>query len=155
MPAFEYASLEYPVWAVIISAVSAALLGILWYHPKCQGGKWLEARGVTNGTKNGVMGPSFLRVGVSFLLWLLAACFYAFLVTLLDLESLPALISVSCLLWVAFAMPPVVMGSIYTGYPFSAAAIDAAYQLGGYYVLALCFSFLGHYTVEIPAVTLG
>jgi len=30
-----------------------------------------------------------------------------------------------------------VMGSLYTGYPFAAVAIDASYQLAGYYVLAM------------------
>ena len=44
---------------------------------------------------------------------------------------------ISCLLWVAFAMPPIVMASLYTGYPFGAVAIDASYKLGGYYAMAL------------------
>jgi hypothetical protein len=34
-------------------------------------------------------------------------------------------------------MPPIVMGSLYTGYPFNAVAIDASYQLAGYYALGL------------------
>ena len=34
-------------------------------------------------------------------------------------------------------MPPIVMGSLYTGDPFNAVAVDAAYQLAGYYMIAL------------------
>jgi hypothetical protein len=40
------------------------------------------------------------------------------------------------LLWVAFSMPPTLMSALYTGYPFEAMAIDASYQLGGYYIFA-------------------
>lgn len=45
--------------------------------------------------------------------------------------------ALACLLWVAFAMPPALMGALYTGYPFEAVAIDTSYQLGGYYIFAL------------------
>ena len=49
------------------------------------------------------------------------------------------LISLSCLLWVGFAMPPILMGAFYTGYPIKAAAIDSAYQLAGYYMFAVVY----------------
>ena len=111
----------------------------------------MEARGIN---KNGGK-PSAVQILYSLILWLLAACFYGFMAALLGIETLPALISLSCLLWVAFAMPPIIMGSIYTGYPFQAAAIDAAYQLGGYYMFALCFSVLGGYVIETPAFFLS
>ena len=45
---------------------------------------------------------------------------------------------------VAFAMPPLVMASLYTGYPFGAVAIDASYQLGGYYAMAIVHIALGN-----------
>lgn len=139
-------SFEYPYFAVVVSAVLAMVLGIIWYHPKCQGTRWLIARGVD---AKETAKPAETGIVFSFILWLLAACFYGFLVSLLDIStSLPALISLSCLLWVAFAMPPILMGSIYTGYPFQAAAIDAAYHLTGYYIFAVCFSILGDRVVE-------
>lgn len=31
-----------------LSAVAAFLLGIVWYHPRVLGSKWLEARGKTS-----------------------------------------------------------------------------------------------------------
>jgi len=128
---------EYPYIAVLVSAVLAFVLGILWYHPKMMGARWIEARGVSADTSTK---PSPLNAVFSFLLWLLAACFYAFLVSLLGIDQFPHFISLACLLWVAFAMPPILMGSLLTGYPFQAAAIDSAYQLSGYYVFALVFS---------------
>ena len=77
------------------------------------------------------------------MLWMLASCFYTFLVIIMGLESSPALVCLSCLLWVAFAMPPTVMGAFYTGYPFNAVAIDSAYQLAGYYLFAVTHIGLG------------
>ena len=64
-------SFEYPYLAVVLSAVVAVGLGILWYHPKCQGTKWMEARGAASPEGN----PSAFHIGSSFMLWLLAACF--------------------------------------------------------------------------------
>lgn len=130
-------SFEYPYISVLISSVLAFALGILWYHPKMMGKRWTEARGVAADAN---VKPSSTNAIFTFLLWLLAACFYAFLVSLLGIDEFPHYISLACLLWVAFAMPPILMGSLLTGYPFQAAAIDAAYQLSGYYVFALVFS---------------
>lgn len=129
---------EYPVSAVIASAFLAFALGMFWYHPKVMGTKWMEARGI----KVEKMKPSIVQIALSLVLWLFSACFYAFLVGLLDIQEFPALVSLACLLWVAFTMPPVLMGAMYSGYPFQAAAIDSAYQLAGYYIFAIMFAFL-------------
>lgn len=117
----------------LISAFGAFLLGLVWYHPKVLGNKWLEARGKTwaDLPKNPT---AFI---VSFPLWFLTSLFYTFMVIYFHIDATPELLLLSCLLWVAFAMPPLVMGSLYTGDPFGAVAVDGAYQLAGYYVLAV------------------
>lgn len=130
---------DYPLLAALASALAAFALGLFWYHPNVLGARWLEARGLAGAQ---VSRPSVFQIGVTLFLWLVAACFYGFLVMLLNITTLPTLLCLSCLLWVAYAMPPIVMGSLYTGYPFQAAAIDAAYQLGGYYLFALMFMIL-------------
>lgn len=124
---------DFPTLETIVSGVLAFGLGIVWYHPKVMGKRWIEARGKTIEDIH----PATFPYLVSFVLWMMAACFYTFLIIIMGLESTPALICLSCLLWVAFAMPPTVMGAFYTGYPFNAVAIDSAYQLGGYYLFAL------------------
>jgi hypothetical protein len=118
----------------VISAAFAFLLGIFWYHPKILGGKWAEARGLTVEQVGKPSSSSFI---VSFPLWFLTALFFTFMIIYLDISGTAEIFLLGCLIWVAFAMPPIIMSSLYTGYPFGAVAIDASYQLAGYYLLAL------------------
>ena len=125
---------EFPYAATGIAGVLAFVLGLFWYHPKVMGTRWMEARG-----KEGVdpikLHPK--QIVVSLLLWLISASFYSFLIDILDINLVEGFFALSCLLWVAFAMPPILMGALYTGHAFEAASIDASYQLAGYYVFAL------------------
>jgi len=123
-------NIEINFFAFTLSAILAFLLGILWYHPKVLGARWMEVRGES------VRGRSPLLYVASFFLWMLAACFYAFLAQFLGIDNAAGYFCLSCLLWVAFSMPPTLMSALYTGYPFEAMAIDTTYQLGGYYILA-------------------
>ncbi len=119
--------------AFFLSGVLAFIIGVLWYHPKVLGTRWMEVRGVENED----IKPSPLPFIASFFLWTLAACFYAFLAFFLGIDNAAGYFCLSCLLWVAFSMPPTMMGALYTGYPFEAVAIDTSYQLAGYYAFAL------------------
>lgn len=129
----EFSGFAFPIVETVVSGMAAFLLGLLWYHPKVLGKKWVEARGKGLGE----MHPTPLPIVVSFMLWMMAAFFFSFFVVAMDIHSAPGLISLACLLWVAFAMPPTIMGAFYTGYPLNAVAIDSAYQLGGYYLFAV------------------
>lgn len=117
----------------VISALLAFLLGLVWYHPKVLGNKWIETRG----KKWEDLPKNSSPIIVSFPLWFLTSLFFTFLVVYIQIDSPAEILLLACLLWVAFAMPPIVMGSLYTGDPFNAAAVDATYQLAGYYMLAL------------------
>ena len=117
----------------VLGAFSAFVLGLIWYHPKALGSRWLDARGLQPSDMIKHSSPFVL----SFPLWFLTALFYTFLIISMGIQGPSEIFLFSCLLWVAFAMPPIVMGSLYTGYPFNAVAIDASYQLAGYYALGL------------------
>ncbi len=123
------------VWLLpsFLSAIAAFLLGLVWYHPQVLGRKWVEARGKTLDDVRLHATPFIL----SFPLWFLTSMFFTFMVMYMNINGPTEIFLISCLLWVAFAMPPIVMASLYTGYPFGAVAIDASYQLGGYYAMAL------------------
>lgn len=130
----------FPYLTTAFGALLAFFLGMIWYHPKILGTHWMKARGseASGGSVRDVL-PFF----ISLALWLIASCFYSFLVGLLHIDEANGYISLACLLWVAFAMPPIIMGSLYTGYPFQAVAIDAGYHLAGYYMFALSHIALG------------
>lgn len=127
-------SLDINFFAFFTAGIVAFLLGIIWYHPKIMGKRWLEVRGKK---PDEGMRRTPLPFMASFFLWVLTACFYSFLAQFLGINSAAGYFALACLLWVAFAMPPSLMGALYTGYPFEAVAIDTAYQLGGYYLIAL------------------
>ncbi len=123
------------VWLMpsIVSAIAAFMLGLVWYHPKVLGNKWIEARGKTWEDLPKTPTPFI----ISFPLWFLTSLFFTFMVIYFNINSTAEIFLLACLLWVAFTMPPLVMGSLYTGDPFSAVAVDASYQLAGYYAIAL------------------
>lgn len=123
-----------------LSAVVAFLLGLIWYHPRVLGGKWLEAREMSSDQLKRGAAPFVL----SFPLWFLTSLFFTFMLVYMNISAGSEVFLMACLLWVAFAMPPIVMGSLYTGYPFAAVAIDASYQLAGYYALALVNILIAH-----------
>lgn len=118
-----------------LGAVGSFLLGIVWYHPRVLGARWLDARGLQPNDVSRHSSPFVL----SFPLWFISALFYTFLAVSMGIEAPAEVFLFSCMLWVAFAMPPIVMGSLYTGYPFNAVAIDASYQLAGYYMLGFVY----------------
>ena len=117
--------------AFSLSAVLAFALGLLWYHPKVMRGGGID---LLESQKKVTFTP--LSMAASFFLWMLSACFYAFLAQFLGIESAAGYFCLSCLLWVAFAMPPTLMSALYTGHSIQGMAIDAGYQLGGYYMFA-------------------
>ena len=126
-------SIDFPVLTALVSALAAFALGMFWYHPRVMGARWMEARG-RSATD---LQPQGVTMVYTFLLWLVSACFYSFLAELLGAHSVSAFISLSCLFWVAFAMPPTLMGALYTGNSMNAVAIDSGYQLAGYYAFAV------------------
>ncbi len=130
---------EFPVIVTFLSAALAFVLGMLWYHPKVLGEKWMKARG--KGEAPVKMNVRSLFVVL--ILWTLAACFYSFLVDIMMIKDVPGFFALSCLLWVAFAMPPLVMGMLYNDHSLEAVSIDASYQLAGYYIFALMHIIAG------------
>lgn len=135
-------------FAFLLSGILAFALGTIWYHPKVMGTQWREACDIKEPSISGAL--PFVS---SFFLWILSACFYAFLAGFLDIGNIEdsqlaaaGYFALSSMLWVAFAMPPAIMGGLYTGRNFDAVAIDASYQLAGYYIFAavhIAFLYMG------------
>jgi len=121
----------------LLCGLSAFIFGFLWYHPKIMGAKWCHAKTEDAGERR--KQTSTVPFSLNFMLWIIAGFFYSFIASAFEIESFHDLISLSCLLWVGFAMPPIVMGAFYVGTPIKAAAIDSAYQLAGYYLFAIVY----------------
>ena len=118
--------------AIFISGLLASLLGYIWYHPKVMGQKWADATGKK--LSDVKSSPSLYIIMVT--LWVISAAFYALIIEFMDVEFEGWYFALSCLLWVAFSLPPAIMSGFYTGRSFEAISIDASYQLAGYYVFA-------------------
>ncbi len=142
----DVGAISFPYAATLPSALGAFALGLLWYHPKVMGRRWMELRGLT---ADDIKVKPFQYLS-TLVLWVLAASFFSFFVNMLNIHEVHEFISLACLIWVAFSMPPTVMGSLYTGVSFEAIAIDMAYQLGGYYVFA-CVHIAMSYVPQIVA----
>ncbi|HTK84942.1 MAG TPA: DUF1761 domain-containing protein [Patescibacteria group bacterium] len=127
------------------SGLLAFMLGMIWYHPAVMGRKWLKARGMEGQD----MKPTPLPFVVSFMLWLVAATFFSFLAAVLNVTSAPGYLCLASLLWVGFAMPPTLMGALYTGYPMEAMSIDSSYQLAGYYLLGVTHIVAAYLRVHV------
>lgn len=123
--------IEINFGAFSLAGLLAFALGLIWYHPKVMRGGGINI--VESERKVTFTAPAMLA---SFFLWMLSACFYAFLAQFLGVDSAAGYFCLSCLLWVAFAMPPILMSALYTGHSMQTMAIDAGYQLGGYYLFA-------------------
>lgn len=135
----ELTVIDFPYIQTFFSALAAFLLGMFWYNPGMLGTRWMESRGMA-----GQAARLHTRKMVYMMtLWLFSAAFYSFMVVLLDVATVPSYISLSCLLWVAFVMPPTIMGVLYTGSSFETATIDTAYQLSCYYLFAVVHILFG------------
>ena len=127
-----FSNIDINFFAFSLSGLLAFALGLLWYNPKLMRGGGIDV--MDSQTVQRVKSP--LAHAASFFLWMLSACFYAFLAQFLGINSAAGYFCLSCLLWVAFAMPPSLMSALYTGQKIETMAVDAGYQLGGYYLFA-------------------
>ena len=65
------------LWAVLAAAVSAFMLGGLWYSPLLFARKWMAAAGLTQAQAQAQAGGPALKFGLSFLLSLIADLVFA------------------------------------------------------------------------------
>ena len=86
-------------FAFSLSGLLAFLLGLIWYNPKIMRGGGISID--ETAPKMRKAGP--LPMIASLFLWMLSACFYAFLAQFLGINSEAEYFLLSCLLWVAFA----------------------------------------------------
>ena len=122
-----------------LGALAAFLLGIVWYHPSMFGDqiKAFHIR-VKKETNKAVM-----PIALCLFLWIVASFFFGFIATSLSITTFGGLFSLACMFWIAFALPPIVMSTIFIEPDMEVLAINSAYQLAGYYGIAvICYFFV-------------
>lgn len=128
---------QFSYTKTFMSGFVAFMLGILWYHPKIMGEKWVESTGRPDQDS-----PPVYAYVISFLLWILSAAVYNFLTQFLMPPEIGALLGLSTFLWVGFILPAVMIGGLYMGKKLMVMAIDSSYFLAGLYLFAVMHDVL-------------
>ena len=128
----------FPVVETILSGFVAFVLGILWYHPKIMGEKWLEAMGRDD---EKISLSPFVYV-VALCLWMVSAAVYSFLAGFLTPPAIGELLGLSTFIWVGFILPAVMIGGMFMGKKLMAMAVDSSYFLAGLYLFAVIHDVL-------------
>jgi len=128
----------FPVVETILSGFVAFVLGILWYHPKIMGEKWLEAMGRDD---EKISLSPFVYV-VALCLWMVSAAVYSFLAGFLTPPAIGELLGLSTFIWVGFILPAVMIGGMFIGKKLMVMAVDSSYFLAGLYLFAVIHDVL-------------
>lgn len=117
------------IWAVIVSAVVAFVVGAVWYSPLLFAKQWMEAHGHTP-EKLAVLQKQARRdYAVSFVCFLVMAGAMSLLVAITHMSAVSAGIKLGVLCWLGFAATIGLTANLYSNLPLKAFAIDAGYQL--------------------------
>lgn len=124
------------VSAILVSAILAFLLGVVWYSPKVFGKAWSEALGKQPDAAEG----RIAHCAVSIVGWLTAAFVYALLISnRVLIDGVQDYLFLSIALWGAFMMPPKAMAIMHGNFNTKLLWIDGGYHLAGYLIFAIVF----------------
>ena|SRR5690348_4327921 len=122
------------IWAVIVSAVVAFVVGALWYSPLLFAKQWMQAHGHTPEKLAAMQKQAQRAYAVSFICFLVMAGAMGLLVAITHMSAVSAGIKLGVLCWLGFAATIGLTANLYSGLPLKAFLIDAGYQLV-YFVL--------------------
>lgn len=117
------------IWAVLVAAVVAFLIGALWYSPLLFAKQWMKAHGHTPKKLKAMQAEAKRAYGVSFLCQIVLAAVMALLVAMIHMSSALAGIKLGLVCWLGFAATLGLMANMYSDKPIKAYLIDAGYQL--------------------------
>lgn len=135
---FNHFPTTFPIIETVLSGFVAFILGILWYHPKIMGEKWLEAMG-RNDEKISL--SPFIYV-IALCLWMVSAAVYSFLAGFLTPPAIGELLGLSTFVWVGFILPAILIGGMFMGKKLMVMAVDSSYFLAGLYLFAVIHDVL-------------
>jgi hypothetical protein len=124
MPSF---SINYP--AVVVAAVAAFVIGMVWYSPVLFARQWMAAQGYTPEKMAAMRQGMAKTYAVSFLCFLVTAWVMAVLTDRLGVGTPLGGVKLGGLVWLGFAATIGLMANLYSDKPRAAYFIDAGYQL--------------------------
>jgi hypothetical protein len=129
---------SFPIVETVLSGFVAFILGILWYHPKIMGEKWLEAMGRSEDK----IRLQWFVYPIAIALWMVSAAVYSFLAGFLTPPAIGELLGLSTFIWVGFILPAVMIGGLFMGKKLMVMAVDSSYFLAGLYLFAVIHDVL-------------
>src|SRR3989344_7630668 len=105
-------------WPVIAAAISALLIGAVWYHPRVFGSLWMQGSGMT--PEMAERGARYRHVHfiLGFIAALVAADVLRLLLRSLEIRDAFGAMHLALLIWIGFVVP-VSAGGPLLGAPFA------------------------------------
>ena len=134
-----------PVVSILIGAVAAYALGVVWYM--VLSGPWMKAVKLTRediggGSGSGLSGGMVPTYGLTFIMWLVTSF-------VLQVHLLPMAIAAGSNpfqavigMWIAFALLSTLLSTLYGMRGKNLIWIDAGYVLGGALLITSAFTFV-------------
>ena len=117
------------IFAVLLAAVAAFALGLLWYSPVLFSSVWMKVHGFTEDRIRDFRRSSSRAYTVIVVCYLVMALMFALLVSYTGVTTVLGGIWLGFVVWLGFAFTIGLAGSIFSEKTVSAFLIDASYQL--------------------------
>jgi hypothetical protein len=115
--------------AILVSAVAAFAVGMVWYSPALFAKQWMAANGHTSETMD-AMKPRMAGIyGLSFVCYLVMGFVMAILARRLGIEYWTGGVKLGGAAWLGFAATVGLTANRFSGKPLAAWLIDAGHQL--------------------------
>jgi hypothetical protein len=123
------------ILAVIVSAIAAYVVGMLWYSPLLFVNVWMDLLGKKkDGTK-----PKASMFVLGFLGILITAFFIGFFMEQSPVQGIPGGIAIAGILWLGFAATGSLDTVIYEGRPWALWALNNTYRLLTFIIMGVIY----------------
>ena len=120
--------LETNYWAVLVAALAAMVIGMLWYGPLF-GKRWMNLAGLTpKSMKKMKLSPMFAMV-LGFVATLVTAYVLSISIGVFKLINLPFALKVAFWLWLGFVAPVQLGVFLWEGKSFKLFVLNTSYNL--------------------------
>lgn len=117
------------MWAILIAAAIAMVLGMVWYSPSVFGSAWMRLANVTPETAERTRRTMALRVIVGFLAAALMTYVLSYFSAAWGVFDVAGAIELACWVWAGFVLPPMLGIVLWEGKSIKLYVINALYWL--------------------------